>query len=109
MDTSRNTIRKLICATAFSVALTGTAAAQFPAPSINLEQEKQRTPDQIEKDRQVDKAYQSATKKIPDQSLSTDPWSGVRPAPPTAPTKKKQQVSQDKKQQLSQGNKKPGE
>jgi hypothetical protein len=97
MDTRRSTLRKLICAGAFTAALTGTAAAQFPMPSVNLEQDKQRTPDQIEKDRQLDKAYQSATKKIPDQSVSNDPWSGVRPTPPAAPEKKKQQASQGKK------------
>jgi len=95
-------------AAVFTAALTGTAFAQLPMPSINLEQEKRRSPEEIEKDRQIDKAYQSATKKIPDQNVSNDPWAGVRPTPPAAPEKKKQRVSQNKKQQESQ-NKKPAE
>ncbi len=80
--------------------LVGSAAAQFPMPSVNLEQEKVRTPQEIEHDKAIDRAYQSATKKIPDKQSATDPWSDVRSAPtPAAPSpkKKQQQVSQEKK------------
>jgi hypothetical protein len=106
---ARNVWRKVICAAVVSAALTGTASAQFPMPSINLEQEKHRSPEQIEHDKAIDKAYESATKKIPDQSSANDPWATVRPAPPAATAKKKPPVSQTKKQQLSEGAKKPGE
>jgi len=106
---AQNVMRKLIYAAAFSAALTGVASAQFPMPSINLEQEKHRSPEQIQHDQAIDKAYQSAAKKIPDKNAVNDPWASVRPAPPAAAPKKKQELSQNKKQQLSQSNKKPGE
>ncbi len=86
----------LICAVAITAALTGSAAAQFN-PSINLEQEKHRTPEQIAHDKAVDQAYQSAAKKIPDQNAANDPWADDRPAQQAVPEKKKQQVSQNKK------------
>lgn len=105
----RNVLRKVICAAAFIAALTGTASAQFPMPSVNLEQEKHRSPEEIAHDKAIDKAYQSATKKIPDQTNVNDPWATVRPAPPAALAKKKQELSRAKKQELSEGAKKPGE
>jgi hypothetical protein len=97
MDISRNMLRKLLGAAALSAALTGTAAAQLPMPSVSLQSEKHRSAEQIERDKAIDRAYQSATKKIPDQSAANDPWADVRPAPPVAPEKKKQQASQIKK------------
>ena len=79
-------------AAAVTAVLVGSAAAQFPMPSVNLEQEKVRTPDKIEHDKAIDRAYQSATKKIPDKQIANDPWSDVRSAPtPAAPSPKKKQ------------------
>ena len=48
-----------------------------------------KTPDQIEKEREADKAYKESLKKIPDVKGSNDPWGGVRTsdAPKTAPAK----------------------
>ena len=43
------------------------------------------TQEEVDKQRQLDEAYKSATNKIPDQK-SNDPWAVVRP---TAPTPKK--------------------
>jgi hypothetical protein len=106
---AQTVLRKLSWAALFSAALTGVASAQLPMPSFNLEQEKHRTPDQIEHDKAIDRAYQSATQKIPDKSGPNDPWATVRPAPPAAAPKKKLETSQTKKQQLSEGAKKPGE
>jgi hypothetical protein len=98
MTLVRKALLRLVCAAAATAVLTGAASAQLPMPSVNLEQEKHRTPEQIEHDKAIDQAYQSATKKIPDQQAGTDPWATVRPAPPpAAPVKKKQQLSQDKK------------
>ncbi len=108
MTIVRKTLLQIAGAVAMIAALAGPAAAQFPMPSVNLEQEKHRTPQQIEHDQAIDRAYQSATKKIPDQQTSNDPWAGVRTAPSPPPEKKKLQA-QSKKQQLSQGTKKPGE
>jgi hypothetical protein len=92
----QRTLPRLIGAMAVTAMLSGSASAQFN-PSINLEQEKHRTPEEIQHDQAIDKAYQSVTKKIPDQNATNDPWADVRPAPQAAPEKKKQQVSQNKK------------
>ncbi len=49
------------------------------------------TQEEVDKQRQLDEAYKSATNKIPDQK-SNDPWAVVRPSAPTpAPKKKPQQ------------------
>ncbi len=97
-------LQRLILAVALIAWLTGTAFAQLPImPSVSLELENHRTREQIEKDKQIDNAYRSATKKIPDQSSANDPWASVRPAPATAPQSKpasqNKTVSQNKKQQ----------
>jgi hypothetical protein len=107
MTIVQKTLLRIAGTAAVTAVLVGSAAAQFPMPSINLEQDKHRTPDQIAHDQAVDRAYQSATKKIPDKEIANDPWSGVRsaPAPSTGSAKK----MPSKKQQLSQGAKKPGE
>jgi hypothetical protein len=97
MTVVRKALLRLVCAAAATAVLTGAASAQLPMPSVNLEPDKHRTPEQIEHDKAIDQAYQSATKKIPDKQAGTDPWATVRPAPPAAPQKKKQQLSQDKK------------
>ena len=98
MTVVRKTLLTIAGAAAVTAVLVGSAAAQFPMPSVNLEQEKVRTPQEIEHDKAIDRAYQSATKKIPDKQSANDPWSDVRSAPaPAVPPKKKQQVSQEKK------------
>ena len=70
--------------------LTGPAAAQMPMPSISLGGEPKRklTPEEQERQDALDKAYKSATNKIPDQKQN-DPWATVRPAPGTPAPKKK--------------------
>jgi hypothetical protein len=75
---------------AFLAMLTATAAAQMPMPGISLQGESKPklTPEEQEKQDELDKAYKSATTKIPDQKLN-DPWATVRPATP-APKKKPQ-------------------
>ena len=93
----QKTLLRLSCAAAVATLLAGSASAQFPMPSVNLEQDKHRTPEQIEHDKAIDRAYQSAAKKIPAQKAANDPWADVRPTPPAPPQKKKQQVSQNKK------------
>jgi hypothetical protein len=88
MKKTQNIAAKLL-ATAVAIAvLTGTAAAQF-MPSISLQGEPKRklTPEEQEKQDQLDKAYKSATTKIPDQKAN-DPWASVRQTPAPAPKKK---------------------
>ena len=97
MTIVQKTLLRLICAVAVTTVLAGSASAQFPMPSVNLEQDKHRTPEQVEHDKAIDRAYQSAAKKIPARKAVNDPWADVRPSPPAAPEKKKQQISQNKK------------
>jgi hypothetical protein len=91
----RNLLRTA-AAVAMTAVLAGSAAAQFPMPSFSLQNDKTKTPQQVEQDQQIDRAYKSATKKIPDKNTANDPWANVRTAPPPHPEKKKQ-LSQAKK------------
>jgi hypothetical protein len=75
-------LRILIQAGAIIGLLIGTASAQF-APTFHLGEQRQMTPEEIEKQKAIDKAYNSANKKIPDKK-TVDPWGSVRPIPPTA-------------------------
>jgi hypothetical protein len=91
-------LRTFAGAGALLVLLTAAAAAQGVglgtdgvAISPFKQQERKLTPDEIEKQQQLDDAYKAATNKIPDQK-SNDPWAVVRPtAPSPAPKKKPQQ------------------
>ena len=97
MATTRMTRRKLISGAALLAMLTGAAAAQSPImPSISIggDQKRKLMPEEQEKQDALDRAYKSATNKIPDQK-STDPWATVRPAPATpAPAPKKKPPAQ---------------
>jgi hypothetical protein len=98
MTILRKTLSRLISAAAVMAVLVGAASAQFPAPTFSLQNDKPKTPQQIEHDQAIDRAYRSATKKIPEKQTANDPWADVRSAPtPTAPEKKKQEASQNKK------------
>jgi hypothetical protein len=58
-------------------------------PSINmLPEDKYKTPEQIEQEKQQDKAYKESLKKIPD-AKSADPWGGVRADAPKSTTPSK--------------------
>ena len=35
-------------------------------------------------DREIDRAYQSTIKRLPDENKNSDPWADVRPGPPAA-------------------------
>ena len=80
-------LRKLTqtaAAAAVIALLTGTASAQMPTPAIHLGHDKPAlTPEQLEKQKAIDNAYNSATQKIPDKK-PVDPWGNVRPDPTTA-------------------------
>jgi hypothetical protein len=73
--------------------MSGSVFAQIPAPdssssgnpfmpgmSLGAKEKRQLTPEEQEKQKQLDADYKAATKKIPDQKV-TDPWGGVRPSP----------------------------
>ena len=73
--------------------MTENASAQS-LPPINLlqlqEQKRPLTPEEQERQKQLDDAYKATTKKIPEQTKSNDPWATVR-ATPTVPAPKKKQ------------------
>ncbi len=71
--------------------LTVNASAQMPMPSISLQGDKKRplTPEEQERQKQIDNDYKAATKKIPEQTAN-DPWANVRPTPAAPAPKKKQ-------------------
>ena len=53
--------------------------ASFAQGSINIAPgDRQRTPDEREKDRQIEENYKKQMGKIPDQKASSDPWGAVR-------------------------------
>jgi hypothetical protein len=55
--------------------LTGPAFAQ----GVNLVMpDRKLTNEEIERNKEIDEAYQNAKKKIPDQKPSSDPWGTVR-------------------------------
>ena len=71
--------------------LTTSAPAQMPMPSFSLQGDKKRplTPEEQERQKQLDNDYKAATKKIPEQKAN-DPWADVRPTPTVPAPKKKQ-------------------
>jgi len=85
-------IKLLIPLAAPLTLLTGSAFAQNPlAPSFHTQkEEKHLTPEEQERQKQLDADYKAATNKVPDQKAS-DPWASVRPTPTVPAPKKKQQ------------------
>ena len=62
-----------------------------PMRSVHLggEQKRPLTPEEKERQKQLDDDYKAATNKTPDQKAN-DPWGFVRPAPTVPAPKKKQ-------------------
>ena len=75
-------IRKLLLLTGALVLLTERASAQMPGMMNQPMQKEQKhlTPEEEERQKQLDKDYKAATGKIPDQKAA-DPWATVRPTP----------------------------
>ena len=64
------------------------AAAQIPM-SMGLGRNKpELTPEQREKQKELEKAYKAAKEKIPEKNAA-DPWGGIRPAPGASASAKK--------------------
>jgi hypothetical protein len=72
--------------------MTANASAQMPMPGVHLggEQKRPLTPEEKERQKQLDDDYKPATNKTPNQKAN-DPWAFVRPAPTVPAPKKKQQ------------------
>jgi hypothetical protein len=92
-DLTQGVWSKLLLISVTLPLLTGSAFAQIGGPSsssganplmpglsLGEKEKKQLTPEEQEKQKQLDADYKAATKKIPDQK-SDDPWAGVRPTP----------------------------
>ena len=83
---SRRNLALAAAAAAVVALLPVGAAAQLP---MSMAHDKPApTPEQIEKQRALDKAYKAATEKIPEKNVA-DPWGGIRPAPGATASAKK--------------------
>jgi hypothetical protein len=72
-------LKTIIQASAVIALLTGTAAAQFmPSLPLGGQDKPPPTAEEIEKQKAIDRAYKSATGKIPDKKAVVDPWGGIR-------------------------------
>jgi hypothetical protein len=58
----------------------GGGGVPMPKFSIGGEQKRKLTPEEEDRQKQIDADYKAATKKIPDQKAG-DPWADVRQAP----------------------------
>jgi hypothetical protein len=92
-DFTKGMWRKLLLLSVTLPLLSGAAVAQIPAPSsssgsnpfmpgmsLGGKEQKQLTPEEQERQKQLDADYKAAQKKIPDQGAA-DPWGSVRPTP----------------------------
>ena len=70
--------------------MTAYASAQGMPPISLRPNERTLTPEERERQKQIDDDYKAATKKIPEQRAN-DPWAAIRPTPTAPAPKKKQQ------------------
>jgi hypothetical protein len=78
-------LRKVIGAVAILSLIAGPAAAQMmPSFSPFKKEEKKLTPEEIEKQKAADAAYNAAMQKIPEKRAN-DPWGGIRETPQASP------------------------
>jgi hypothetical protein len=79
-------LRRLVCAGAIVLLITGTAGAQSNSDAqspLSMPFKPKAPPpsqEQIDRQKAADKAYEAAIHKIPDKKSSADPWGDVRPA-----------------------------
>ena len=96
----------LVLAAAFALPGAGALAQSpiMPKISIGGEQKRALTPEEQERQKQIDADYKSATSKIPAQK-APDPWADVRQAPASSGQKASastQSTSAQKKKQSAQ-------
>jgi hypothetical protein len=91
--TWRGAVKKLLTTTLLLAAVAAPAAAQMPGqgqsstgPAMNLFDEGRhlKTDQEVNQERDRERAYKSGMSKIPDQKAKVDPWGAVRTTPPTA-------------------------
>ena len=79
---------RLILLAGVLLALMTTYASAQGMPPISLRgNERTLTPEERERQKQIDDDYKAANKKVPDQKAK-DPWADVRSGPTTDPKKK---------------------
>jgi uncharacterized protein YecT (DUF1311 family) len=86
-------LRITICATLMMFLTMGTVSAQMPQPGMHLNEDygnRPRTKEQKQYDRDLDRAYQDAKKKIPDAQKKSDPWGDIRSTSPGSAKNKQQ-------------------
>ena len=84
-------VHTIVLAAAAAVLLAHPAVAQSSTPGIGipLNQDQSKSPEEIEKERQIEADYKASLKKIPD-AKANDPWGNMRSADtPTKPTQPK--------------------
>jgi hypothetical protein len=72
-------LRKRILAGAVVATLIGPAAAQDEKPGVPLNYKPPPTAEEIQRQKDRDRNYDAALKKIPDKKTSSDPWAVIRP------------------------------
>ena len=78
-------LRITICATLIIILMMRAASAQNDLQDIQGGENSWRTKQEKKNDRDIDRAYQSTIKKLPDaEKKKSDPWADVRPPPPSA-------------------------
>jgi uncharacterized protein YecT (DUF1311 family) len=78
-------VRITIYAMLIVILTAAAASAQDELRSIRGGQNSWRSEDEKKNDRVIDRAYQSAIKRLPDsEKPKSDPWGDVRSAPPAA-------------------------
>jgi len=84
-----------------AVLLAGPASAQSLGTSI-IPETPSKTPDQIERERAIERDYKESLKKIPDGKASSDPWSTVRGADSAKPAATPKPVAKPKAPKTTQ-------
>jgi uncharacterized protein YecT (DUF1311 family) len=80
-------LHKAFGATLLLLLMTGVVSAQIPTPGVHLNEDhgkRPRTKEQQEYDKALDRAYQDATKEIPEAKKKSDPWGDIRSTSPAS-------------------------
>ena len=84
----KNLLRSIAAAGAIVVLLSGTAFAQ--ALILPTNKKESRSPEELEREKALEREYKRATEKIPEKK-ATDPRGSIRQSPPAAPKAKSRQ------------------
>ena len=77
-------VPRIVGAAAALALLTGVAAAQLPMPGIDISPgrtSRPLTPEEKEKQKEIDDKYKATMQAIPEKKGPVDPWGNIRQAP----------------------------